>query len=57
MSQGLFKLKSSFKPCGDQPQAIESLTKDILKGERYQTLLGVTGSEDFYSGQYHFQCQ
>ncbi len=44
MSQGLFKLKSSFEACGDQPQAIESLTKDILKGERYQTLLGVTGS-------------
>jgi excinuclease ABC subunit B len=39
-----FKLKSQFEPCGDQPEAIEELTKKILKGKRYQTLLGVTGS-------------
>lgn len=39
-----FKLKSEFKPCGDQPQAIKKLTKALLEGERYQTLLGVTGS-------------
>ncbi|MFH1339088.1 MAG: excinuclease ABC subunit UvrB [Candidatus Omnitrophota bacterium] len=44
MSKGLFRLKSSFKPCGDQPQAIRSLSENIIKGERYQTLLGVTGS-------------
>ena len=39
-----FVLKSSYKPTGDQPQAIELLTDGILKGERAQTLLGVTGS-------------
>ncbi|MDP8260352.1 MAG: excinuclease ABC subunit UvrB [Candidatus Gygaella obscura] len=39
-----FKLKSSFKPKGDQPQAIKSLTGYIKDGKRYQTLLGVTGS-------------
>jgi excinuclease ABC subunit B len=40
----LFQLNSSYKPSGDQPQAIEQLTKGILEGEKYQTLLGVTGS-------------
>ncbi len=39
-----FKLKSKFKPCGDQPQAIESLTKAFKAKEKFQTLLGVTGS-------------
>ncbi|MCM8799278.1 MAG: excinuclease ABC subunit UvrB [Candidatus Omnitrophica bacterium] len=39
-----FKLVSKFKPCGDQPQAIKKLTESILKGNKYQTLLGVTGS-------------
>lgn len=39
-----FKLKSPFKPTGDQPQAIEKLTKNIVDGSRYQVLLGVTGS-------------
>lgn len=39
-----FKLVSPFKPTGDQTQAIEALTKGILLGEKYQTLLGVTGS-------------
>ncbi len=39
-----FKLKSQFKPTGDQPQAIEQLKQGILNGEKYQTLLGVTGS-------------
>lgn len=39
-----FKLVSDFKPTGDQPQAIEQLKRGILEGERYQTLLGVTGS-------------
>ena len=39
-----FKLSSEFKPTGDQPQAIEQLKKGILAGERYQTLMGVTGS-------------
>lgn len=39
-----FQVVSQFKPTGDQPQAIESLSKGILKNEKYQTLLGVTGS-------------
>ena len=39
-----FKLKSPYKPAGDQPQAIQTLTKSILDGNRYQTLEGVTGS-------------
>jgi excinuclease ABC subunit B len=39
-----FKLVSDFKPTGDQPKAIEMLTEGILKGEKFQTLLGVTGS-------------
>ena len=44
MQENLFKLKSAYKPTGDQPQAIASLTEGILNGERAQTLLGVTGS-------------
>ena len=39
-----FKLRSSFKPTGDQPEAIRALTEGILAGERAQTLVGVTGS-------------
>ena len=39
-----FKLHSPYAPAGDQPQAIQQLTEGILNGEKYQTLLGVTGS-------------
>ncbi len=39
-----FKLVSKFKPCGDQPKAIEELSESVLSGNPYQTLLGVTGS-------------
>ncbi|MDO5764466.1 MAG: excinuclease ABC subunit UvrB [Elusimicrobiales bacterium] len=39
-----FKLVSNFKPAGDQPKAIEALTKGVLSGKKRQTLLGVTGS-------------
>jgi excinuclease ABC subunit B len=39
-----FKIKSSFKPTGDQPQAIDSIVEGINNGEKFQTLLGVTGS-------------
>lgn len=39
-----FQLQSEYKPTGDQPQAIEKLTKGLQIGEKYQTLLGVTGS-------------
>ncbi len=39
-----FQVVSEYKPTGDQPQAIEKLAKGILDGDRFQTLLGVTGS-------------
>ncbi|MGB5358217.1 MAG: DEAD/DEAH box helicase family protein, partial [Eudoraea sp.] len=39
-----FKVVSEFKPTGDQPEAIQQLKEGIETGERYQTLLGVTGS-------------
>ena len=41
---GKFKIHSKFKPTGDQPEAIDGITKGILKGDKFQTLLGVTGS-------------
>ncbi|MEO6232194.1 MAG: excinuclease ABC subunit UvrB [Ferruginibacter sp.] len=44
-----FKLQSSYKPAGDQPEAIYNLTQGILQGEKYQTLLGVTGSGKTYT--------
>lgn len=44
-----FKLKTPFKPAGDQPQAIEKLVQGIEKNLRYQTLLGVTGSGKTYT--------
>ena len=39
-----FKLVSKFKPTGDQPQAIEKLAEGVLRGDKEQTLMGVTGS-------------
>ncbi len=39
-----FQLQSPYTPAGDQPEAIRQLTEGILSGEKYQTLLGVTGS-------------
>jgi excinuclease ABC subunit B len=39
-----FKLQSIYTPSGDQPTAIAQLTEGVLNGDRYQTLLGVTGS-------------
>ncbi|HHW48809.1 MAG TPA: excinuclease ABC subunit UvrB [Clostridiaceae bacterium] len=39
-----FKIVSDYKPCGDQPQAIEKLVQGLNMGYRHQTLLGVTGS-------------
>ena len=45
-----FLLKSEFQPRGDQPQAIETLAKNILeKKERFQTLLGATGTGKTFS--------
>ena len=39
-----FTLESDFSPTGDQPQAIKELSNGIVSGDKYQTLLGVTGS-------------
>lgn len=39
-----FQLNSEFIPTGDQPEAIKNLTEGILRGDKHQTLLGVTGS-------------
>ena len=35
---------SSFRPAGDQPQAIAALAEGVIRGDRYQTLQGITGS-------------
>lgn len=40
----LFQLHSPFPPAGDQPKAIQELTEGILRGDKFQTLLGITGS-------------
>ena len=44
-----FKIESEFDPTGDQPQAIDQLVNGINIGEKYQTLLGVTGSGKTFS--------
>ena len=44
MNVNKFELVSKYKPTGDQPEAIRVLTEGLKKGEREQTLLGVTGS-------------
>ncbi len=44
-----FQLVSPYQPAGDQPSAIQQLTNGILQGEKYQTLLGVTGSGKTYT--------
>jgi excinuclease ABC subunit B len=41
---GQFKIKSDFKPTGDQPEAIDKIAEGLNKNLKYQTLLGVTGS-------------
>ena len=46
---GLFNIVSPFEPTGDQPGAIEYLSKGVLQGERHQVLLGVTGSGKTFS--------
>ena len=40
----MFKLHTTYEPMGDQPQAIEKLTKNVKAGVKYQTLLGATGT-------------
>lgn len=50
----MFKLVSEYKPTGDQPQAIEYLSKGIMEGKKFQTLLGVTGSrKNLHNGKYY----
>ena len=44
-----FKINSEFSPQGDQPRAIKELVAGVNSGERYQTLLGVTGSGKTFS--------
>jgi excinuclease ABC subunit B len=39
-----FEIESEFAPAGDQPQAVDKLAEGVLRGDRYQTLLGVTGT-------------
>lgn len=39
-----FQLETKYQPCGDQPQAIKMLTDGVLRGDRTQVLMGVTGS-------------
>ncbi len=52
----MFKIHSDYKPTGDQPQAIEYLSKGIMEGKKFQTLLGVTGSrKNFYNGKYNWK--
>ena len=52
----MFKLHSEYKPTGDQPQAIEYLSKGIKEGKKFQTLLGVTGSrKNFHNGKYNWK--
>src|SRR5665648_684341 len=40
----IFNINAAYKPTGDQPRAIDGLAAGIARGDRYQTLLGVTGS-------------
>ncbi|MFZ9036063.1 MAG: excinuclease ABC subunit UvrB [Francisellaceae bacterium] len=49
MENRRFKLKTSYKPAGDQPNAIASLTEGLKKGLNHQVLLGVTGSGKTYT--------
>ncbi len=44
MSKAAFDLRAPFEPAGDQPKAIAELTRGLERGDRFQTLLGVTGS-------------
>ena len=43
------EVKSEYEPAGDQPKAIEALSNSIIEGNKYQTLLGVTGSGKTYT--------
>ena len=45
----MFKLHSNYKPTGDQPKAIEKLTNNLINGDKFQTLLGATGTGKTYT--------
>lgn len=50
----MFKIHSEYKSTGDKPNAIEYLSKGIMEGKKFQTLLRVTGSrKDLYNGKYN----
>ncbi len=49
LHQRRFELKAPFEPVGDQPEAIDELTRGLENGTQYQTLLGVTGSGKTFS--------
>ena len=52
--KNMFKLHSSFESTGDQPEAIAKLVAEIKKGDRAQTLLGVTRKwKNLYNGKYY----
>lgn len=54
VEKNMFKIHSEYQPTGDQPKAIEYLSKGIQEGKKFQTLLGVTGSrKDLYNGKYY----
>ena len=44
MAKAIFDLQAPFQPAGDQPKAIAELAAGLERGDRFQTLLGVTGS-------------
>ena len=44
MPRAEFDLQAPFQPAGDQPKAIAELSAGLVRGDRFQTLLGVTGS-------------
>src|SRR6195952_5460603 len=44
MPEAEYRLQTPFQPAGDQPHAIAELTQGLQRGDRFQTLLGVTGS-------------
>ena len=57
MEDKKFELVANYKPTGDQPQAIEYLSREIKEGKKFQTLLGVTGSrKNIYNGKYNTKC-
>ena len=44
MTSPAFQVQAPFEPAGDQPRAITELTQGLRRGDRYQTLLGVTAA-------------